>query len=96
MAEVDEDEEDAAGAIRHAKERWSLLFALKCTVESILTSDSQSSIDTNDRFNRVRSDLERIIKHGLVSCIFIFIVTGHFFSAVFAVLQSSLSSDKRK
>jgi len=65
MAETaDEDEEDAPGAIRHAKKRWSLLFALKCTVENILTSDSQSSVDTNDRFNRVKSDLERIIKHG--------------------------------
>ena len=65
MAEMgDEDEEDAAGAIRQAKQRWSLLFALKCTVESILTSDSQSSVDTNDRFNRVKSDMERIIKHG--------------------------------
>jgi len=65
MAEMaDEDEEDAAAAIRHAKERWSLLFALKCTVESILMADSQSSVDTKDRFNRAKSDLEHIIKHG--------------------------------
>lgn len=83
MAEMaDEDEEDAAAAIRHAKERWSLLFALKYTVECILTSDSQSSVDTNDRFKRIKSDLERIIKHGqrkqLVSWIFIFMVTGRF------------------
>ena len=65
MAEMaDEDEDDAAAAIRHAKERWSLLFALKYTVECILTSDLQSSVDTNDRFKGVKSDLERIIKHG--------------------------------
>lgn len=65
MAEmVDEDEEDAAAAIRHAKERWSLLFALKCTVERILMADSQSSEDTKDKFDRAKSDLEHIIKHG--------------------------------
>ena len=52
------------GAIQHAKERWSLLISLKCTVECILMSDSQDSRITSDSFQQVKNDLEHIFEHG--------------------------------
>ncbi|XP_078381012.1 run domain Beclin-1-interacting and cysteine-rich domain-containing protein-like [Oculina patagonica] len=56
------DEEVAS--VRHAKERWSLLFALKYTIECILISDLQNKVDNSDSLKRVKNDMERIIKHG--------------------------------
>ena len=56
--------DEEAGGLEHAKERCSLLKALKCTVESLIISDLESNWDSADRLKRMINDLERILRHG--------------------------------
>ena len=50
--------------LEHAKERCSLLKALKYTVERLLMSDLENNWETSDSLEKLIDDLDRILKHG--------------------------------